>query len=679
MAAGDPGTLKRNYSAIAVETTLTAALSSQAQGDANTSFVVASISGFPSTFPYTLLVDPDTNKEEVLTVYDGVGTSLRVYRGQDGTQAPAHSAGATVRHGISAREFKELQTHISARGFASDSGILNNVDTHVHGIATGEGDVVGTLKTQTLTNKTLTSPAVSGLTLTDGSVVFEGATADAYETTLAVTDPTADRTITLPNVTGTVAILDAAQTLSNKTLTSDTLGSDLAAGGFKVTGLGTPSSNADAATKLYVDTQVSNLVDSAPGTLDTLNELAAALGDDPNFATTITNSLAAKLSLSGGTMTGAIAMGANKITGLATPESSTDAANKGYIDTQTTSAAASATAAALSASSAATSASSAASSATAANSSFVAVTGLTGAGLVRDMGSITVTDTTSTTYVNIATVAAAAASSASAAATSASSAATSASSAATSASAANTSANNASASSAQAAVSASSASVSATAAATSATSAATSATSAAASATAAATSATSAAASALSAATSETNATASASLANNWATLTSGPVAGGEYSAKYHAQLSATSATASASSASAAATSATSAAASATAAATSAASAATSASSAAASASLLGSAILATIADAKGDLIVASAADTVTRLAVGTDGYLLTASSTATNGVTWAAAPVSLPSQTGNGGKYLTTDGSTASWAAITTDPLPNVLLMMGA
>ena len=654
MAAGDPGTLKRNYSAIAVETTLGAALASQSQGDPNTSFVVVSTSGFPGTFPYTLLVDPDTNKEEVVTVYGGTGTTLQVYRGQDGTQAVAHAAGATIRHGISAREFKELQTHIAARGFASDSGILANVDTHVHGIAAGQGDVVGTLKEQTLTNKTITSPLVSGLTLTDASIVFEGATADAFETTLTVTDPTSDRTITLPNVTGTVAILDASQTLSNKILTSDTLGSDLAAGGFKVTGLGSPSSNADAATKLYVDTQVSNLVASAPGTLDTLNELAEALGDDPNFATTMTNALAGKLSLSGGTMTGAIAMGANKITGLATPEASTDAANKGYIDTQTTSAAASATAAALSASSAATSASSAASSATAANSSFVAVTGLTGAGLVRDMGSITVTDTTSTTYVNIATVAAAAASSASAAATSATSAATSATSAAASATAANTSANNASASSAQAAISASSAAASATAAATSETNAA-------ASATTASNSAATASTSAGQAATSASAAASSASLSATSATL------------------SASSATLSASSASAAATSATSAAASATAAATSATSAAASATSAAASAALLGTAVLATVVDAKGDLLVASAPDTITRLAVGTDGFLLTASSTATNGVTWAAAPVSLPSQTGNGGKYLTTNGSTASWAAITTDPLPNVLMMMGA
>ena len=613
MAAGDPGTLKRNYSAIAVETTLTSALASQSQGDSNTSFVVASVSGFPSSFPYTLLVDPDTNKEEVVTVYGGAGTTLQVYRGQDNTQAVAHSAGATIRHGISAREFKELQTHIAARGFASDSGILNNVDTHVHGIATGEGDVVGTLKTQTLTSKTLTSPLVSGLTLTDASIVFEGATADAHETTLTVAEPTSDRTITLPNVTGTVAILDAAQTLSNKTLTSDTLGSDLAAGGFKVTGLGTPSSNADAATKLYVDTQVSNLVASAPGTLDTLNELAEALGDDPNFATTMTNALAGKLSLTGGTMSGAIAMGTNKITGLGTPTASTDAANKDYIDTMATSAGASATAAAASAAAAATSAGSAANSATAANSSFVSVTGLTGSGLVRDMGEITSTDTTTTTYINIATVAASAATSASSAATSASSAATSASSAATSASAANTSANNASASSAQAAISASSAATSATAAATSATNAATSAAS-------AATSATSAATSASSASASESSATASASLANNWATLTSGPVAGGEYSAKYHAQLSASSASASASSASAAATSATSAAASATAAATSATSAAASATAAATSA---------TSAAAS----ASAAASYIPAISAGVNGYFLTNNGTSAS---WA-------------------------------------------
>ena len=48
------------------------------------------------------------------------------------------------------------------------------------------------------------SPTFAGLTLNSGTLVFEGATANDYETTLAITDPTADRTITLPNVTGTV-------------------------------------------------------------------------------------------------------------------------------------------------------------------------------------------------------------------------------------------------------------------------------------------------------------------------------------------------------------------------------------------------------------------------------------------------------------------------------------------
>lgn len=49
------------------------------------------------------------------------------------------------------------------------------------------------------------------------------------------------------------------------------------------------------ATTAYVENAVTNLVDSAPATLDTLNELAAALGDDANFSTTVTNSLATKL------------------------------------------------------------------------------------------------------------------------------------------------------------------------------------------------------------------------------------------------------------------------------------------------------------------------------------------------------------------------------------------------
>jgi hypothetical protein len=58
------------------------------------------------------------------------------------------------------------------------------------------------------------------------------------------------------------------------------------------------------ATTSYVDTAVSNLVDSSPAALNTLNELAAALGDDANFSTTVTNTLATKAPLASPTFTG---------------------------------------------------------------------------------------------------------------------------------------------------------------------------------------------------------------------------------------------------------------------------------------------------------------------------------------------------------------------------------------
>ena len=100
-----------------------------------------------------------------------------------------------------------------------------------------------------------------------------------------------------------------------------------------LTDLGSPSNSTDAATKGYVDTEITNLIGGAPGALDTLNELAAALNDDASFNSTITTSIATKLPLAGGTMTGAIAMGSNKVTGLTNGSASGDAVNKGQLDT----------------------------------------------------------------------------------------------------------------------------------------------------------------------------------------------------------------------------------------------------------------------------------------------------------------------------------------------------------
>lgn len=57
-------------------------------------------------------------------------------------------------------------------------------------------------------------------------------------------------------------------------------------------------------TEAYVDTSISNLVASSPAALDTLNELATALGNDANFSTTVTNSLATKATSASPTLTG---------------------------------------------------------------------------------------------------------------------------------------------------------------------------------------------------------------------------------------------------------------------------------------------------------------------------------------------------------------------------------------
>ncbi len=67
-------------------------------------------------------------------------------------------------------------------------------------LPTDTGTIITDVSLATLQNKTLSAPAITG------SIVFEGSTADSFETTLAVTDPTADRTITLPNSTGTLVV-----------------------------------------------------------------------------------------------------------------------------------------------------------------------------------------------------------------------------------------------------------------------------------------------------------------------------------------------------------------------------------------------------------------------------------------------------------------------------------------
>jgi len=110
---------------------------------------------------------------------------------------------------------------------AADVGDIASI-TGASGVIGAATDIVEAI---TLMNTEVTG-IKDGTTTFASSIVFEGATADAHETTLAVTDPTADRTITFPDASGTVVTTTATQTLTNKTLTSPTINAGTFSGTF---------------------------------------------------------------------------------------------------------------------------------------------------------------------------------------------------------------------------------------------------------------------------------------------------------------------------------------------------------------------------------------------------------------------------------------------------------------
>ncbi len=90
----------------------------------------------------------------------------------------------------------------------------------------------------------------------------------------------------------------------------------------RITNLATPVSSNDGATKEYVDTQVSTITNTASENLAILNEINAS---SSATLTALQEQIDAKLSLSGGTMTGSLNLNNNAITNLAAPVNSTDA------------------------------------------------------------------------------------------------------------------------------------------------------------------------------------------------------------------------------------------------------------------------------------------------------------------------------------------------------------------
>lgn len=146
----------RYYSSNAQQTTLTSSIISS-----SATINVASVTGFPSTTPFTLALDYGAANEELVDVTAVAGLSLDVTRGVDGTSATSHNTGAVVRHVSSARDFRESRAHEVAT-------------TGVHGTT---GNIVDTASAQTLSNKTLSSPTINSGAMTGtftGAPTFSG-------------------------------------------------------------------------------------------------------------------------------------------------------------------------------------------------------------------------------------------------------------------------------------------------------------------------------------------------------------------------------------------------------------------------------------------------------------------------------------------------------------------------
>jgi hypothetical protein len=163
----------RYYSSVAGEYSLTNPVTA-----ASTTVTLNSGTGLPSSTPFTLLLDYSEVTEEIVTVTNVAGLNLTVTRGQDGTAAQSHSAGAVVRHAVTAQDFRDSRNHEESTAAHGSNGNLvgesnaqvlknktisgsSNTITNVPKSAL-PGDIVDTASTQTLTNKTVSAPNLTG-------------------------------------------------------------------------------------------------------------------------------------------------------------------------------------------------------------------------------------------------------------------------------------------------------------------------------------------------------------------------------------------------------------------------------------------------------------------------------------------------------------------------------------
>jgi len=225
--------VKRNYSSNAVDTTLASSCTS-----ASTTITVSSTTGFPGYYPYTLAIGYDTSLEELVNVVGASGTTLTLGkvigtpsidgRGVDSTTAQDHAAGVSVKHVISGRDLRETQEHYNASTYYTVNNGSTTETFSLHGIASGEGSVVGTDKAQALFNKTISgasntlsnipASAVSGtaITQTDTNTVTNGMLAGSIADTKLNQITTANK-VNTSAITGTLAVANGGTGVTSST------------------------------------------------------------------------------------------------------------------------------------------------------------------------------------------------------------------------------------------------------------------------------------------------------------------------------------------------------------------------------------------------------------------------------------------------------------------------------
>ena len=284
------------------------------------------------SFETTLQVT-DATADRTITFPDLSGTVITT--GDSGTVTSAMIENGTIVNADISASAEIAQSKVS--GLTTDLGNkASSSDLTTHTGATeahgATGAVVGTTNTQTLTNKTLTSPTISGLYLSDSSIVFEGSTDNTNETTLTVTNPTADRTITIPDVTGTVVTTGdtgsvtngmlagsiANEKLSNSAITIN--GTSVSLGGTRT--LGSDDVSEGSTNKYFTDERAQDAIGNNIGNGLDYDDSTGAISVDPSeFALSAV-----------GAPTGNVSLATYKITGLGTPTDATDAATKAYVD-----------------------------------------------------------------------------------------------------------------------------------------------------------------------------------------------------------------------------------------------------------------------------------------------------------------------------------------------------------